>query len=390
MITQPAPRRVLIMLNGDLVGGVEVWALTYGEYCRDATDYRPTFVALKDGGFRTRAEALGLDVQLLPTRHALDFRLVKTVTGFAREKGIDLIHTHTVRANFVGRLAGRKAGLPVVTHIHSRTLDETAQRYKNWINWRYDRLTEGLSDHFVFVAPSLQRDYPPLSATVIPNGVKPRLEQGANRDLREELGLPADAPVFGCIAVLRARKGVADLISASAAILREVPRAHCLIVGSEAEPGYLDTLRQQTEELGIAAQVHFTGYRRDVPDLLQTFDVLCLPSIFGEGLPLIILEALFARCPVVATAVEGTTLAVREGETGFLIAPRDREGLAERVTRLLLDPELRTTMGNRGRVDALERFTPERMIRDLHQVYDRVLAGRPSTQRGDLLPRESA
>ena len=122
----------------------------------------------------------------------------------------------------------------------------------------------------------------------------------------------------------------------------------------------------------------------------QIIDVLCLPSIFGEGLPLIILEALFARCPVVATAVEGTTLAVREGETGFLVAPRDRAGLAERVTRLLLDPELRTTMGNRGRADALERFTPERMIRDLHEVYDRVLAGRPSTQRGDLLPRESA
>jgi glycosyltransferase involved in cell wall biosynthesis len=365
---------VLIMLNGDLVGGVEVWALTYGKYGRCATDYRPIFISLKEGGFYTRARELGLDVHLLPTRHALDFALARRVADFVREHAINLIHTHTVRANFVGRLAGRATGIPVVTHIHSRTLEETANRVKNWINWRYDLLTERLTDHFIFVSPTLQRDYSPrLRTSVIPNGVEPP-STTPRRDLRSELGISADAPTFGCIAVLRARKGVEDLIAAAARVMQQIPNAHCLVVGSEAEPGYIDALKAQTARLGIAANIHFTGYRTDVPDVLETLDILCLPSIFGEGLPLIVLEALFARRPVVATRVEGTALAVLDGETGFLIEPRDVAAMAERITRLLSDAQLRHQFGQRGRADAEERFTPERMIRDLHAVYDQVLA----------------
>ncbi len=373
-ISDPKPRKVLIMLNGDLVGGVEVWALTYGVRSRGASDYTPILLSLKDGGFRVRAENRSLELRCMPTRHPFDLTLVERVAELIRSEGIDLVHTHTVRANFVGRLAARKAGVPVVSHIHSRTLDESANRFKNRVNWYYDRLTEKLTDRFVFVAPSLQRDYPPHPAAVIPNGVEPMMDGVPRRDLRPEFGIPQGAPVFGCIAVLRARKGVDDLIHAAELVIHRVPEAHCLIVGSEAEPGYVDRLKELAAELGVTHRVHFTGYRDDVPDVLHTLDLLCLPSIYGEGLPLIVLEALFAARPVVATRVEGTTIAVRDGETGCLVEPRNASGLAECIANLLEDDDLRRKMGERGRADALERFTPERMIRDLHEVYDQVIS----------------
>ncbi len=366
--------KVLIMLNGDLVGGVEVWALTYGTRSRDGGDYQPVFLSLKEGGFRPRAEQRDLDLHCLTARGPFDLALVGRVARLIREQEIDLVHTHTVRANFVGRLAARRAGVPVISHIHSRTLDETANHLKNWFNWRYDRLTEKLTDHFIFVAPSLERDYPAVASTVIPNGVDPMTDEGPRRDLRPELGIPQGAPVFGCIAVLRARKGVDDLIHAAEIVTHRVPDAHCLIVGSEAEPGYVRRLQEIAQQVGVADRVHFVGYRDDVPDVLHTLDLLCLPSIYGEGLPLIVLEALFASRPVVATRVEGTALAVRDGETGWLVEPRNASGLADRISRLLLDAELRAQMGARGRADAHARFTPERMIRDMHSVYDRVLA----------------
>lgn len=370
------PRRVLILLNGNIVGGVEVWALTYGARCGDATDYRPTFVSLLDGGFRTRAEDRGLDVRSMPTRSKIDLGRARDVAHLVRSEQFDLIHTHTVRANLIGRIAGRMADVPVVTHIHSRTLDESGNHLKNKLNWYYDRLTERWTDHFVFVAPSLQRDYPPYPATVIPNGVEPG-NAGMRQDLREALGIPPGAPTFGAIAVLRARKGIDDLVTATKKIVARVPDARCVIVGSEAEPGYIDGLRAQAASQGIEDRVIFTGYRDDVPDLLHTLDVLVLPSLFGEGLPLIVLEALFAATPVVATAVEGTTLAIEDNQTGFLLEPRDVDGLAKRIAGLLEDPDERRRMGDRGRADAFERFTTDRMITDLHRVYDAVLEGRP-------------
>ncbi len=365
------------MLNGDLVGGVEVWSLTYGARCVDDPNFRPIFISLKDGGFRERAEQRGLDVRTLPTRGPLDLRRARDVAKIVRDEDISLIHTHTVRANLIGRLAGKLARVPVVTHIHSRTLDETTNVLKNWLNWRYDRLSERLTRHFIFVAPTLTRDYPAYPSTIIPNSVEPPDSSTERRDLREELGIPAYAPTFGCIAVLRRRKGVEDLIIAAGSAMKRVPNAHCLIVGSEAEPGYLDELKSIALDLGVLDRVHFTGYRDDVPDILHTLDVMVLPSICGEGLPLIILEALHAGTPPVATEVEGTTLAIRDGETGYLVAPRDASGIADRVANLLVDHELRRAMGARGIADARKRFTPERMIRDLHAVYGHVVDNTP-------------
>jgi glycosyltransferase involved in cell wall biosynthesis len=145
-----------------------------------------------------------------------------------------------------------------------------------------------------------------------------------------------------------------------------------VLVGDGPERGALEAL---AAELGVAERLVVTGWTESARRWLPTFDAFALPSLW-EGMPLVILEAMHAGLPVVASDVGSVTEAVADGETGYVVAPGDEPALRERLARLLGDPALRARLGERGRAVAAERFTAAAMARRYEAVYAEVLGER--------------
>ncbi|MBI5191632.1 MAG: glycosyltransferase family 4 protein [Nitrospirae bacterium] len=181
-------------------------------------------------------------------------------------------------------------------------------------------------------------------------------------DVRRELGISPDAAVIICVARINAWKGQDVLLDAFGLLRPGFPDARLLIVG-DAFRGYeylAEGLRRKAEDMGMSGAVTFTGFREDVADLLGASDVFVLPSVRPEPFGLVVLEAMAAGLPVVATDGGGPRETVQDGVTGILVPFSDPAALAAAAVRLLSDPVLRESMGTQGRRYLDERF-PDRL-----------------------------
>jgi len=211
---------------------------------------------------------------------------------------------------------------------------------------------------------------------VVPNGADHRVFRP--RDAREvaairaELGVPAEGPVISYVGKLVPRKGVDDLIEAMGRLLRTGDGATLVIAGMGAERAGLE---RRAAELGIADRVRFVGKvpHDTVPLVMSAGDLFVLPSL-SEGLPTVVCEAMACGLPVVATAVDGTPEIVRDGETGFLVPPRDPAALADALGRLVEDPALARAMGRRAHEIAMDTYTWDANAERTEALYEEICA----------------
>jgi glycosyltransferase involved in cell wall biosynthesis len=210
----------------------------------------------------------------------------------------------------------------------------------------------------------------------LPSGVQ-RREPAGRRDVREELGLPPDAPLVGTVCGLRPQKALDVLVRASARVAESIPGVRVLVLGEGPERDRLEAL---IEELGLASTVFLLGAwpHEDVPDFVDALDVTVLSSDF-EGTPLAVLEFMGAGKPVVATAVGGVPDLIEDGVHGLLVEPGRPDALAEAVAALLRDPARRAAMGAAGRERQRAEFDFAETVRRLEGLYDELLAGRISS-----------
>ncbi|MGH7393721.1 MAG: glycosyltransferase, partial [Candidatus Rokuibacteriota bacterium] len=252
----------------------------------------------------------------------------------------DLVNPHLFRSTAVAAPLARWHGVRgVVETYHGRE------------GWRHglvrgsflpDRIVARCVDRVIAVSEAAARflvtgkGYPTAKIVVVPNGCDlSRFAPGRDREaVRRELGLEGQTPVAGVVGRLESQKGHEWLLQAWPAVLREMPDARLLVVG---DGSLRDALEAQARRAGVAPSVVFTGFRADVPRLLDALDVLVLPSLY-EGMPLTAIEAAAMARPVVATAVDGTPEVVHDGETGFLVPPADAPALARAVGAVLRDP----------------------------------------------------
>jgi glycosyltransferase involved in cell wall biosynthesis len=184
---------------------------------------------------------------------------------------------------------------------------------------------------------------------------------------RRELRVPDDAIVLGLGARLSSVKGLTYLLKALPEVIRQFPTVVLVIAGD----GPLEEdLKAEADSLGVEDHVEFVGPRTDMAELLKTFDLYILPSV-SEGLPMVLLEAMAAGCPIVATGVGGVPSAIEDGVSGLLAPPRDPAALAAVITRALGDEPLRRRMALAGRQVFAARFSAETMTRRYEQLYRR-------------------
>lgn len=199
------------------------------------------------------------------------------------------------------------------------------------------------------------------------------------RAMRRDLGIPSEAKAFGFFGRMVEWKGVEEFMSATIEVLQREPRAHALVVGdqSDGDPSYFHQVQRRAEESAVGDRIVFTGYRDDVPAIMQTLDLVVHTSVRPEPFGLVIAEAMAAGTAVVAADRGGPRDIVVEGETGCLVDPRDRKALVRTILRIIRDPRLAAEMGRQGQRRAREHFSIERHARRVAEVYEQVLPTDP-------------
>ena len=288
----------------------------------------------------------------------------------------DIVNPHLFRSAVVAAPLARWHRVPaVVETYHGR---EGWRRGPIRGSFLPDRLVARFITRVIVVSEAARdflirvKRYPASKVVVVPNGRDlSALSPGRDREAaRKELGVDQHTPIVGVVGRLEDQKGHRHLLDAWPALTRDFPDARLLVVGDGSRR---TALAAQAEALGIAPSIIFTGFRADVPRMLDAIDVLALPSLY-EGMPLTAIEAAAMARPVVATAVDGTPEVVEHGITGFLVPPGNPPALGAALLTLLADPERARRMGEAGRRRTLEQFDLVRQVDATAAVYRSVLA----------------
>jgi glycosyltransferase involved in cell wall biosynthesis len=298
---------------------------------------------------------------------------VPAVARSLRRETIDLVHCHLPVASVVSRLAGRMAGVPVVGTEHNlQERYHPIARAANVATWRLQAAVIAVSNR---VAASIERHMPgSVQMAVVHNGIEvPSIDRVIRLRMRARarVGVPADSPVVGTVAVFRPQKRLDRWIDTAALVAESHPEARFLVVGDGPERAEVE---RRVADRGLHDALTLVGLVEDVWPLLAAMDVFFQSSDF-EGLPLAVLEAMAAGLPVVATDAGGVTEAVVQGKTGFVSVTRTSLDLARQLGRILDDPALGRQLGLAGRAVVSENFSADRMAREIESIYQRVLDG---------------
>lgn len=350
----------------------------------DRGRFSPHLITGRQGYLMEAAQGLGFPVHIAgsmereihPRLDAAAFREIrKIIRGIG---GVAVVHTHSSKAGILGRWAAHREGVPVVVHtIHGYGITPLQSSLQRGMLKAVERMTSRVTTHLVAVSARTRQDgvgwglFRPDQCSVIHCGfdLEPAFNAVPIRGrLSEEHGIPADVPLALMVACLKPQKAPHDFVGAADIVRRTFPRAHFMIAGDGQLRGAVE---EEIRRRNLSGVVHLLGWREDVFDLMKSADVVVLTSLW-EGLPLVIPQAHASGKPVVATSVDGSPEAVREGVDGYLCDPGDVESVADRIVRLFRDPERAARMGEAG-LETARRFHRDTMVRKQEELYLRLL-----------------
>jgi len=337
-----------------------------------------------ESSFEEAPEILSIVPQLVrPIRPWKDWQALRQLTQLLRSHRPALVHTHSGKAGILGRLAARRAQVPLVVHtIHGPSFGAFQNPFTNRIFRSAERRAAACTTHFVSVAEAMTEQYlaagigRPEQFTCIRSGfsLPPFLSVKSDPDFRARLQIAPSDFVVGMIARLCELKGHDDLIASAPAVVKRNPRTKFLLVGGGP---WRDRLQARVQELRLHDHFVFAGLvpPAEIPHYLGAMDVLAHLSR-REGLARALPQALAAGRPVVAYDCDGAKEICLPDQTGYLIPPGDLHQLAERILQLAADPALRKRLGKQGQQLVKHRFSVEQMVEELYLLYRRLDAQR--------------
>ena len=364
--------RVLHVINGEHYAGAErVQDLLAGGL--PEFGFEVGLACLKRNQFPKMRVNRDVPLYEVPMRGRLDLRPISRLVRIVRQGGYDLLHAHTARSVFLAGPVSLITGVPLVYHVHSPAAQETTHRWRNWTGALVERIALLLASAVIAVSHSLgkyaqKRGGAEHKTFVVPNGV-PCREPRSIRPPRQR------AWTLGTVALFRPRKGVEVLLEALAALRSQGMPVRLRAVGAFETPEYQRRIKRLTAALGLTDAVDWVGFQRDVDTQLARMDLFVLPSLFGEGLPMVILEAMAAGVPVVATRVEGIPEAIREDRDGLIAEPGDPGSLANAIAKVITGDVDWSGLRDRALRRHAETFSDRRMAERVAEVYRHVLGG---------------
>ncbi len=308
-----------------------------------------------------------------------DWRALRQVIGLLRREQYDVVHTYTAVPGFLGRVAARYVGTPVILHHQAGwTVTEFSTAWERAFYTPLEYLATAISSRSICVSHAVARQarelrIAPLGKLVtICNGIEPQpliaaTRNGAGEAVRRELGIPAGHLVIGNTGRLAPQKDNATLIRAMAslrALMADMPFS-LLLAGDGPERPQLEGLARS---LQLGERVRFLGFRRDIPAFIAALDVFASPSLW-EGLSISLLEAMVAARPIVATAIQPNAELIEHEATGLLVTPRAPDEIAQAIVRFVREPDLARRCAAAARERVLERYTIDRMLQETLDLY---------------------
>jgi glycosyltransferase involved in cell wall biosynthesis len=308
------------------------------------------------GALAERARVAGLAVEELPLRGEWDLASAWRIARLLTHGGFSHLHLHSSHGHGIGVLSSAMARFPNV--IVTRRVDFPVRGHLG-NRWKYGaRVRRFVAISRIIRGELLKFGVPDEKIRLIPSGVDPdRSSPGSGESFRRELGLAEGQPLVGAVGHLADHKGHRYFIEAMPRIAESFPDARFVLVG---DGELMEPLKRKAADLGLGEHLVFTGFRRDVDPIMDALDVFVMPSHM-EGLGTIVMDALAARKAVVAAEAGGIPEIVEDGANGLLVPPKTVAPLADAVSRLLRDGELRRRLGEAGRRTVIERFSARAM-----------------------------
>lgn len=370
------------------IGGADIDLL---EICRhiDKGRYTLTVVLPEEGPLSTKFESAGVRLVYLDPAPIKRFRKLLQIVAYPlrfalatinlwrliRREKPDIVHVNTSMLP-AAAFAARLIGVPCVWHVREIEVLKRSRLVGFFLLWCIKTLPDKILviSHAVSVGLGLESNF---KVSVIYHGVDTNrfCPTGSNYSLRSELGIPKSAQIVGYVGRLSPIKGLEYLIAAFGQVHRLNPESYLLIVGPVLSyQEYFTSLRQQVYDLGLSEYVVFRLDNPDIPTAIRSMDVLVLPSIVPEGLGIVILEGLASGKAVIATNHGGPVEILADCSAGRLVPPKDANSIAQAILELFSMPlEKNQALSEEARRWAVERFSIERMIAELSQLYESLI-----------------
>jgi len=366
-------KNILHLTETSEPGGSET-VLAYIAKNLDPKRYRSSVCLLNEGWLSDQLKKNGVNYTVIENKRSFDPIFLSQLIRLIKREKIDLVHAHEFMMNVYGSVAARICFVPMIGTVHSRLyFTEKKRRILAY------KLAMALCSRMVTVCEDLKMYiYEKLKLRnrnkilTIYNGIdlKKYAVKYPHVEFCSQIAIPPGTLVGGTVGSLFEVKGIPYLLEAVREVVSKFPNFRLLIAG---EGDQESVLKQKTLSLGLQETVNFLGFRNDIPELLNLFDIYICSSI-SEGLSLSILEAMAAGKPVIGTEVGGNPDLVIPGKNGFLVPPGDPYALAEKILILLKDKNLRESMGRAGKKIAEDKFSLEKMVEDYQNLYEKLLA----------------
>jgi len=333
-----------------------------------AIGQRAALVAHPDGELYRRMTE-GLDLIPLAPRHEVDLAAAWRLSRVIKQLRPDVIQAHDPHGVATASLAlSIAAPSPRPPLVASRRVEFRIAR-NSFSRWKYGQVDCFIANSGPIRDRLVADGIPARKTTVVNEGVDvERIVRMTPANVHAEFFLPTHAPVVGNVAALVPHKGQHHLIDAAALVVRDVPDVRFVIVG---DGDLRRPLEEQIHRLHLERHVFLAGFRLDVLELTKGFDLFAMSSV-SEGMCTALVDAMAAGKAAVATRAGGIPDVMVDGETGFLVPPRDHRAMAARIVQLLKDHDLRARMGAAALQRASDRFTVERMVEGTAAVYARL------------------
>ena len=405
--TSSRPIRVAHIITRLIVGGAQENTLLSAEGLDKYPEYDVTLISGVDdgpeGSLLPRAEKTTklivipeLERNMKPKN---DIKSFIKLYRILRDGRFHIVHTHSTKAGVLGRVAALLAGTPIVVHtLHSLVFHD----YQPWLLNRalrmVKRIMEPITHYFISVSDIVRKnaiaagvDIADKSCTIY-SGMELDWFLNAAGDpakVREQFGIPLDAPVVGKVARLFNMKGHDQLFDAAPEIVKRHPNVRFFLIGDGI---LLDHLQKRAEAMGIRENFVFAGLvpRERIPEMIAAMDIVVHTSL-REGLARVLPQGLAMGKPCVSYDLDGAPEVVIPDKTGFLVKPDDKKGLADAISKLVADPALRKRMGDEGRRLVDPAFRAETMVSRISDVYQQLLVKhRDRVERFDAETEASA
>ncbi len=329
---------------------------------------------------RERGIPLTIMPELVRSPHPLkDFRAVQKMAAYFRTVKPQIVHTHSSKAGILGRMAARRAGVPVIIHtVHGWGHHERQNPLYRNLFIRLEKRCVRYTDKLIVV--SYLNAEKGLADSIGTRDLYTTIHSSINLDdftnrawdtaaMKKSLGLDPGKPVIGTVGRLSPQKNPRDFIQVAERVLKSKPDAQFVFVG---DGPMRPEIEEEIRAAGLEGRIRLAGLRRDIPQMLSCFDVFILTSLW-EGLPRVIPQAMSVGVPVVANAVDGVSEVIREGINGYSVQPGDVSRMTEHILHLLANESARSEMGSQGRKTAETDFSLKNMVARIEELYEDLL-----------------